>query len=224
MAENMNKLVNLEALKSFGERVNNDFATKDEVTAISEAIPTKVGDLQNDQKFQTEDQVKALFAANDALVFKGTIGTDGTVTALPTTGYKAGWTYRVITAGEYAGAQCEIGDMIVAVKSYATSAKDSDWSVIQTNIDGAVVGPVNAADNAVPVFDGATGKVLKNSGFTIGASVPAGAKFTDTTYENASSSQAGLMSGSDKSKLDGFEVASSAEVKTVLDTVFPAEA
>ena len=49
------------------------------------------------------------------------------------------------------------------------------------------------------------GKVIKDSGFTIASSVPADAKFTDTTYENATSSKAGLMSSSDKSKLDGIK-------------------
>lgn len=82
-----------------------------------------------------------LFASNDAMVFKGTIGTttdSGTVQALPTTGYSAGWTYRVVTAATYAGQVCEIGDMIVAVKDYATATANTDWTVIQTNIDGAV--------------------------------------------------------------------------------------
>lgn len=42
------------------------------------------------------------------------------------------------------------------------------------------------------------------NGFSIGASVPAGAKFTDTTYTVATVSANGLMSSSDKSKLDGL--------------------
>jgi hypothetical protein len=41
------------------------------------------------------------------MVFKGTLGTGGTVTSVPTNEYSAGWTYRVITAGVYAGEYCE---------------------------------------------------------------------------------------------------------------------
>ena len=41
-------------------------------------------------------------AASDAMIFKGTIGMDGTITELPST-YKTGWTYRVTTEGVYAG-------------------------------------------------------------------------------------------------------------------------
>lgn len=49
-------------------------------------------------------------------------------------------------------------------------------------IDIGVEGPAAAVDSQVAVFDGETGKLIKDSGFTIAASVPADAKFTDTTY------------------------------------------
>lgn len=79
-------------------------------------------------------------AASDAMIFKGTIGTDGTVATLPST-YKTGWTYRVITEGTYAGEACEIGDLIIALTDRDGSGnQDSDWCVAQTNIDGAVTG------------------------------------------------------------------------------------
>lgn len=84
------------------------------------------------------DYVGDAIAASDAMIFKGTIGTDGTVTALPTT-YKTGWTYRVTTAGTYAGQECEVGDLIIAlVDRDGTGNLDSDWTVAQTNIDGAI--------------------------------------------------------------------------------------
>ena len=55
----------------------------------------------------------------------------------------------------------------------------------------------------VAVLDGTAGKV-KASGYTIAKSVPSDAKFSDTTYSAATTSAAGLMSASDKSKLDGI--------------------
>lgn len=85
--------------------------------------------------------VTEAIAASDAMIFKGTIGTaadNPTVTALPTT-YKTGWTYRVVTAGTYAGQVCEIGDLIIALVDRSGSGNlDSDWCVAQTNIDGAI--------------------------------------------------------------------------------------
>ena len=82
--------------------------------------------------------VGGAIAASDALIFKGTLGTGGTITALPTT-YKVGWTYRVITAGTYAGQTCEIGDLITAIVARSGSGNaDADWTVAQTNINGAI--------------------------------------------------------------------------------------
>ena len=50
------------------------------------------------------------------------------------------------------------------------------------------------------------GFVGKVNGHTINADVPAGAKFTDTTYSNATTSVAGLMSPTDKAKLDAVTI------------------
>ena len=141
-------------------------------------------------------------AAADAMIYKGTIGTGGTVTALPNT-HSTGWTYKVITAGTYAGVACNVGDMIICLTD-GTAANNAHWTVIEGNIDGAVTGPASAVNARVAVFDGTTGKVIKDSGYTIATSVPSGAKFTDTTYSAATTSAAGLMSASDKSKLDGI--------------------
>ena len=74
-----------------------------------------------------------------AVSFKGTLGTDGTITALPATGYTIGDEYRVITAGTYAGNICEVGDIIIATKSYVKDAvAANDWAVIQNNLIGAL--------------------------------------------------------------------------------------
>jgi hypothetical protein len=54
----------------------------------------------------------------------------------------------------------------------------------QTALDAKVAGPASAVNNQIAVFDGTTGKVIKDSGFTIETSVPAGAVFTDTGEDN----------------------------------------
>ena len=132
--------------------------------------------------------VDSKIAAADAMIFKGTIGADGTVTELPAE-HSTGWTYKVVDSTvTVGGVACEIGDMIVCLAD-GSVASDADWAVIQANIDGAVTGPVSSVANHIAVFDGATGKVVKDSGFTIETSVPAGAIFTDenvTVEENAS--------------------------------------
>ena len=128
--------------------------------------------------------INASFGANDAMLFKGTIGSSGaTVTALPDT-HSQGWTYKVATAGTYAGKVCEIGDMIICVTD-GTSANNDHWTVVQNNIDGAVTGPASSTDAHVATFNGTTGKVIKDSGYTIGKSVPSNAVFTDVSVTSS---------------------------------------
>ena len=119
-----------------------------------------------------KNYVDGLLGANDAMVFKGTLGTGGTITALPTT-YSAGWAYKVITTATYAGIVCEIGDLIIATVDRAGSGNlNSDWTVVQTNVDGAVTGPASATSGNLPTFNGATGKVIQDSGIALTSLAP----------------------------------------------------
>lgn len=70
-----------------------------------------------------------------ALVYKGTVSAG---TELLNTALKKGWYYIVDTAGSYAGATCEPGDMIIVntAGTYTTaSALSAAVDIIQTNID-----------------------------------------------------------------------------------------
>lgn len=140
-------------------------------------------------KSDIDNKLNNLLATNDAMVFKGTIGGDAaaTIHELPAK-HSAGETYRVYDIkggnnGKYLGngEVCEIGDLIICIKD-GTTHSAGDWTIVQTNIDGAVIGPVSAVNNHVAIFNGANGKIIKDSGFTIGKSVPSDAKFTDTHY------------------------------------------
>lgn len=140
-------------------------------------------------KSDIDNKLNNLLATNDAMVFKGTIGGDAaaTIHELPAK-HNAGETYRVYDIkggnnGKYLGngEVCEIGDLIICIKD-GTTHSAGDWTIVQTNIDGAVIGPASAVNNHVAIFNGANGKVIKDSGFTIGKSVPSDAKFTDTHY------------------------------------------
>jgi hypothetical protein len=116
----------------------------------------------------TKQYVDSLGSAVDALVYKGTLGTGGTYTTVPTT-YNVGWTLRVITAGTYVGQVAEVGDLLVAIVSRSGSGNlDSDWTLLQANIDGAVVGPASSTDNHVALFNGTSGKSIKSSGVVLG--------------------------------------------------------
>ena len=155
-----------------------------------------------------EAEIVALRKAVEAAVSKGQHfqGVVNSTATLPPYNYKAGWLYSVQEAGTYAGNVCEVGDLIICVRDYASgSASNSDWAVLQANLDGAVTGPSASVAAHVVVFDGTSGKRIKDSGFTIGCSVPANAKFTDTTYNAATDAADGLLTASLHKKLVGIE-------------------
>lgn len=81
-----------------------------------------------------------------------------------------------------------------------------------TKIRGIFVGAASNTTEGHIVTFGADGKTIADSGHTIAADVPANAKFTDTTYTAATASKDGLMSKTDKSKVDGVEVGAQANV------------
>lgn len=72
----------------------------------------------------------------------------------------------------------------------------------------------------VVVF-GADGKIIRDSGHKLEKDVPANAKFTDTTYTVATTSKDGLLSKTDKAKLDGLENIDISEITTAeIDALF----
>ena len=84
----------------------------------------------------------------------------------------------------------------------ADHASAADSATNATNATTATKLSSNAGSSVQPVyFSGGKPVAI---GYTISSSVPANAKFTDTTYGVASSSSNGLMSSTDKTKLDDF--------------------
>lgn len=118
-----------------GAQAGGDYETKivnqTQAGNIILTLPAVTGTLA------TEAYAAGLFAANDALVYKGTVGSGGTieVAALEAlTTYQAGWTYRVKTAGTILGQVMEVGDLITAIVDRAGTGNDvADWTFIQTN-------------------------------------------------------------------------------------------
>ena len=73
----MSKLTKLESLKALAQKVNTDYAKKSSVTALEGKVeqmeqnaPTKVSDLTNDSKYQTEDEVTAAINAKVASTYR----------------------------------------------------------------------------------------------------------------------------------------------------------
>lgn len=78
-------------------------------------------------KQYVDNQITTKIAASDAMVFKGTLGSNGTITAIPTADVVKGDTYKVITAGTYAGSVCKVGDLLIAMTSGSPEATADNW-------------------------------------------------------------------------------------------------
>lgn len=163
------------------------------------------------------DKINQSIAANDAMRFKGTIGLtssnnytiNGTEAEFPSKTAKVGDTYRVVTAGRYAGVQCEVGDLLICITADSTG-ENTAWTVAQTNINGQIYHTINGVQKGfysndtdtfsifAPTTAGALGQVLTSRGgnsapiWTNQSEITAGgltdaakkALFTALTYTN----------------------------------------
>lgn len=164
-----------------------------------------------------QNKINQSFVANDAMRFKGTIGLtsannyiiNGAEAEFPSKTAEVGDTYRVVTAGRYAGVQCEVGDLLICIIADSTG-KNTAWTVAQTNINGQIYHTINGVQKGfysndtdtfsifAPTTAGALGQVLTSRGgnsapiWTNQSEITAGgltdtakkALFTALTYTN----------------------------------------
>lgn len=143
--------------------------------------------------------VDAAVAVSDAMVFKGSID----CSANPN--YPAadrGWTYRVSVAGKIGGSSgivVEIGDLATCLDDGTASGNQatvgSHWTVTQTNIDGAVVGPASATSGHITTFNGTTGKLVQDSGKAIPSGAVVGDSDTQTLTNKTIAGGSNTISG-----------------------------
>jgi hypothetical protein len=90
------------------------------------------------------------------------------------------------------GTDAESAPDVIRPDDYATTTNEKVWKlqVFGASVSGDVFGPASSVNNQVALFDGATGKLLKSSGTTLG---DAAAKNTGTT--------AGTLCAGDDSRL-----------------------
>lgn len=154
------------------------------------ATPKAVADALEEAKNYADEQIAAGFSANDAMVFKGTIGSNGVIASSDETidgknissitTYSAGWTFRVSVAinglqlpsmPSGTTVNVEAGDMVVAINDSGSTLTSGNWSIVQANIHGAItLGADSLTQNALvlgagtstvkPLANGSAGQVL----------------------------------------------------------------
>lgn len=133
----------------WGHVTLSDLYTDDnDVSKSIAATPKAVNSAVN----AARQYANSLVAAQDSMIFAGTITHQGIikahnenvitatndVTSMKDTPYKVGWTFRFTSAGTFEGEEVEVGDMIIAIRDKQENFSIDDWTVIQTNINGAL--------------------------------------------------------------------------------------
>lgn len=141
---------------------------------IPQGVPGVDGDVT---EAQMDAAIAAAIAALDAFSFEGAID----CSANPN--YPAanmGHTYKLGVAGRIGGAsgpKVQVGDMAICLVDGTAAGNQAtvgaNWTIIQVNIDGAVIGPTSATDNRIVVWDGTTGALVKVGTATIADLAPA---------------------------------------------------
>ena len=162
--------------------VKNEFAADGKFTtevataAGSKKAPAvtpiiKLGTNATEYKFEsgtatlpvyTKTEVDNKFKTADAMVYMGTVSKADDLLAEATV--KRGWTYKVATAGSYAGVACKVGDLIIAKVDGTPTNDSTTWDVIPSGDDQTIVGDVS--NTGITISDSAaSGGIL--AGFTI---------------------------------------------------------
>lgn len=230
-------------------KVNGTAQTIDPDKSVNITVPTKTSQLNNDSTFQTSAQVVA--AINTAISKSGHASFQK-VDAVPkadaaqenilylvmntTTkhydiyakikGSSDSYTMELLddTTVDLSGKVDKVAGKGLSTNDYTTAEKTKLAGIA----DGAnkYVHPSYTAKTSglYKVTVDATGHVSAVAAVTKGDITALGIPGQDTTYPEATTAKAGLMSAADKSKLDGMTIATDAEVSEMLTEVFGATA
>lgn len=230
-------------------KVNGTAQTIDPDKSVNITVPTKTSQLNNDSTFQTSAQVVA--AINTAISKSGHASFQK-VDAVPkadaaqenilylvmntTTkhydiyakikGSSDSYTMELLddTTVDLSGKVDKVAGKGLSTNDYTTAEKTKLAGIAE----GAnkYVHPRYTAKTSglYKVTVDATGHVSAVAAVTKGDITALGIPGQDTTYPEATTAKAGLMSAADKSKLDGMTIATDAEVSEMLTEVFGATA
>jgi hypothetical protein len=148
-----------------GDALNIGYSVETTLTGGTGALPRA-----DAVKTYVDNMIVSGIATNDAMIFKGAIDCS------TNPNYPAadrGWVYKISVAGRIGGASgpvVEVNDTIICgtdgTAAGTHAAVGSNWNILQTNIVDAsilVTGPTSATSGNFAMFDGTTGKIIKDS-------------------------------------------------------------
>lgn len=193
IASESNGIVTIKAgvTQSAGKIANSTGSNITLGAAAKKGVATSISSSSTNNDLATAKAVNdAIIALPSPMVFKGSLGTGGTITELPTaSAANEGYTYKVITAGTYAGQAAGVGDMFICGKPDGTSSYA--WILIPAGDEPE--GTVTSVGLSMPTGFSVENTPITSSGtltvkFASGYSLPTTAKQTawDAKYDKPS--------------------------------------
>lgn len=241
--------VGAQANKIESIKVNGTAQTIDPDKSVNITVPTKTSQLNNDSTFQTSAQVVA--AINTAISKSGHASFQK-VDAVPkadaaqenilylvmntTTkhydiyakikGSSDSYTMELLddTTVDLSGKVDKVAGKGLSTNDYTTAEKTKLAGIAEGANKYVHPSYTVKTSGLYKVTVDATGHVSAAAAVTKGDITALGIPGQDTTYPEATTAKAGLMSAADKSKLDGMTIATDAEVSEMLTEVFGATA
>ena len=154
-----------------GGAIQND-STADIVlgAAAKKGVATSIDSSSTDNDLATAKAVNdKIDALPEPMIFKGSLGTGGTITDLPqATSSNNGFTYKVITAGTYASKAAKVGDTFISDGTdwvLIPSGDEPSGTVTSVGAQGASGSHVTVAGG--PITDSGTLTVGVETGYSI---------------------------------------------------------
>jgi hypothetical protein len=177
-----------------GDALNIGYSVETTLTGGTGALPRA-----DAVKTYVDNMIVSGIATNDAMIFKGAIDCS------TNPNYPAadrGWVYKISVAGKIGGASgpvVEVNDTIICGTDGTAAGTHADvgsnWNILQTNIVDAsilVTGPASATSGNFAMFDGTTGKIVKDSSLSSSSFATAGHVHGNITNAGAIGSTANL--------------------------------
>lgn len=176
----MNGATNTDGVAVSKNHTHSQYAPKASPALTGTPTAPTAADGTNTTQIATTAFVQSAVAqglsVSDAMVYKGTVTLGATSPGGLTVAADKGHTYKVVANGNTKegyvdGVKVEAGDMVICNTDSTAAATSSNystiaakWDFVQGNTDGVVVGPASATSGNVVLFDGATGKLVKDGG------------------------------------------------------------
>lgn len=160
------KASDIGAMASTVTHLSGDVPTTRKINnkALSADITLTASDVGAATEKYVDDAITAL---PEPMIFKGSLGTGGTITSLPTAAAtNEGFTYKVITGGTYAGQSAKVGDTFISDgTSWVLIPSGDEPSGTVTSVGLTV--PTGLSVSGSPVTSSGTIAVSLSEGYTI---------------------------------------------------------